>query len=236
MRRLAASLAIAIVNCCGLSVSGAETVAGEPAFVEGVHYQKLSVPVETRDPQRVEVVEVFLYTCIHCYHLEPVLERWLGRQKPDVDFHRLPLVSQRSQQMVTFAQAYFTAEALNVVPRVHMPIFAAIHEHGLDMSRPAYVRRLFVREAEVDEEEFQRVFDSFGIHSRVRQADGQSRMFRVRATPSLVVNGRYLTEVSMAGSVPAMLLVVDQLVEQERSARTLSAMEPAARNAAADAD
>ena len=198
--------------------AGAEAEDAAPAqFVEGVHYTRLPVPVETADPNRIEVVEVFLYSCVHCYRLEPMLDAWPALREDDVDFRRLPLVSERSQQMVTFAKAYFTAEALDLLPRVHMPIFTAIHEHGLDMSRTAYLRRLFVREAEVADEEFERVFNSFGVRSRVRQADGQSRMYRILATPTLVVNGRYTVEAGASGSTPGMLLVAGHLIEKERA-------------------
>lgn len=185
-------------------------------FVEGVHYARLPVPVETRDPSRIEVVEVFLYSCVHCYRLEPELQEWPALRQDDVDFLRLPLVSMRSQEMVTFAQAYFAAETLGVLEQVHMPIFAAIHEHGMDMTRPAYLRRLFENEAEVAEEDFERVFKSFGVRSRVRQADGQSRMYRVHATPTLVVNGRYTVEA--VRTTTGMLRVAEQLIEQERAA------------------
>lgn len=185
-------------------------------FVEGVHYARLPVPVETRDPSRIEVVEVFLYSCVHCYRLEPALQEWPALRQDDVDFLRLPLVSMRSQDMVTFAQAYFAAETLGVLEQVHMPIFVAIHEHGMDMTRPAYLRRLFTNEAQVAEEDFERVFKSFGVRSRVRQADGQSRMYRVHATPTLVVNGRYTIEA--VRTTAGMLRVAEQLIEQERAA------------------
>lgn len=211
------TLAFALAGV-GLAATAQTEDAAAPEFVEGVHYTRLPVPVETADPNRIEVVEVFLYSCVHCYRLEPVLDAWPALREDDVDFRRLPLVSQRSPAMVTFAQAYFAAEALDVLARVHMPIFTAIHEHGLEMSREAYLRRLFVREAEVAEEEFERVFNSFGVRSRVRQADGQSRMYRILATPTLVVNGRYTVEAGVQGGTAGMLLAATHLIEQERAA------------------
>lgn len=211
-------LALALAALAFTAPAHAEDAA-RPEFVEGVHYTRLPVPVETADPNRIEVVEVFLYSCVHCYRLEAVLDEWPALREDDVDFRRLPLVSERNQSMVTFAKAYFAAEALDVLPLVHMPIFTAIHEHGLDMGRPAYLRRLFVREAGVAEEEFERVFNSFGVRSRVRQADGQGRMYRILATPTLVVNGRYTVEAGAAGSTPGMLLAANHLIEKERAAR-----------------
>ncbi len=210
MRRRALALlfgASALIACM-VGANAAE-------FQEGVHYTKLPVPVETRDPAKIEVVEVFSYGCIHCYQLEPALAQWLQTVDDDVDFHRLPLVT---QYLLPFANAFYAAETLGVLERVHLPIFAAIHEYQIDMSRPEHVRRLFAREAEVDEEEFLRVYQSFGVRSRIRQAEAQGRMYRIRATPSIVVNGRYLTEAGQAGSTQGMLLLVNHLIDKERQA------------------
>ena len=193
--------------------------ASAAEFREGVDYIELPVPVETRDPSKIEVVEVFSYACIHCYNLEPMVAAWQQAVPEDVDFHRLPLVTQR---LLPLAQAFYAAETMDVLDRVHMPMFAAIHEYGIDMSRREYVRRLFVRDAGVDEEEFLRVFDSFGVQSRVRQADARGRMYRIQATPSIVVNGRYVTESGRVG-MQGMFLVVNHLIERERAARAEAA-------------
>lgn len=202
-------LAVFLVACIAATAPGAE-------YEEGVHYQKLPVAVETRDPDKIEVVEIFSYACIHCYRLEPLLEAWQRTQPDDVDFYRLHLVTRRLQ---AFAQTFFAAEALGVLERVHQPLFAAIHDYGIDVSRPQYARRLFLREADVDEERFQKAFDSFGVQGRVRQADALARAYKVMATPTLVVNGRYVTETAMAGSPQAMFLVANHLVAKEREAR-----------------
>ena len=189
--------------------------ANAAEFEEGVDYVELPVPVETRDPNKIEVVEVFSYACIHCYTLEPMVAAWQQTAPDDVDFYRVPLVSQR---LVPLAQAFYAAQTMGVLDRVHMPMFAAIHEYGIDMSRREYVRRLFVRDAGVDEDEFTRIFDSFGVQSRVRQAAAQARMYRILATPSIVVNGRYVTESGRVG-LQGMFLVVNHLIERERAAR-----------------
>lgn len=198
-----------------LACTLAFATANAAEFEEGVHYVELPVPVETRDPNKIEVVEVFSYACIHCYNLEPMVAAWEQTIPEDVDFHRLPLVTQR---LLPLAQAFYAADTMGVLDRVHMPMFAAIHEYGIDMTRREYVRRLFVRDAGVDEDEFMRVFDSFGVQSRVRQADARGRMYRILATPSIVVNGRYVTESGRVG-MQGMFLVVNHLIDLERAAR-----------------
>ena len=208
--RIVASALIAVA-CTFAAPFGATAFAAE--YEEGKHYQKLPIAAETRDPSKIEVVEVFSYACIHCFRLEPTLETWLQTLPEDVDFRRLPLVTSRLESL---AKGFFAAENLGVLEQVHLPIFEAIHLHGMDMTRRDYLRRLFEREAQVEEGAFAEAFDSFGIQSRVRQADAQARMYRIAATPTIIVNGRYVAEVSMAGSNEAMFLVVNHLIDMER--------------------
>ena len=211
-----ALVAAALVGAFPASAAETDEPRTVPRFAEGTHYTKLKIPVETGDPTKIEVVEVFSYMCVHCYTLERMLGSWLAVQPDDVDFRRVPMAYNANLQPL--AQAFYTAEIMDVLPRVHLKIFESIHEYSIDMRRPQYIRRLFVREAKVDEDEFLRTYESFGVMTRVRQADAQTRMYGVHGTPSIVVNGRYLVEVTKAGSLAGMLLVVNQLIDEERAA------------------
>lgn len=185
-------------------------------FKERRDYFRLPVPVETRNAEKIEVVEVFSYGCIHCFELEPLLNAWLETQGDDVDFHRVPMAT---PSLRTLARAFYTAQQMEVLPDVHIPMFENIHDYGIDMSRPQLIRRMFVKQAGVDEEEFARVFDSFAIDTRVRQADAQTRLYRIHGTPSIIVDGRYLVDTVSAGSSEGMLLVVGHLIAMQRTSR-----------------
>lgn len=204
---------------------GAAFTGSAQEFKERQDYFKLPVPIETRDPDKIEVVEVFSYGCIHCYQLEGDLTAWLAVQGDDIDFHRVPMAT---PSLRTLAQAFYTALEMDVLAKVHMRLFEGIHDYDIDMSRPQQIRRMFVRDAGVDEEEFMRTFDSFGINTRVRQADAQTRLYRVQGTPSMIVDGRYLVDTVSAGSAAGMLLVVNHLIGLERAAREAKAAEAGA--------
>ena len=191
-------------------------------FQERKDYFKLPVPVETRDPGKIEVVEVFSYGCIHCYQLEPILNAWVLAQGDDVDFHRVPMAT---RNLRTLAQAFYTAQQMDILAQVHMPMFENIHDYGLDMTRPQLIRRMFVTQGGVDEEEFTRTFDSFAINTRVRQADAQTRLYRVQGTPTIIVDGHYLVDTVSAGSAEGMLLVVNHLIAKVRAERESQAGE-----------
>ncbi len=193
-------------------------------FEEGTHYVRLSVPVATADPSRVEVVEVFSYACIHCKTFEPALESWEARQGAGVDFKRLPAIFNKTWAL--FAQAYYTAEVLGVTQQVHEPLFKAIHEQGKDLRDPAAMAVLFESFAGVPKSDFQQVYDSFGVRSRMQQAQAHARAYGISGTPSMIVDGTFRTDGQMAGSNAMMLSVVDFLVAKQAAERGIELAPP----------
>jgi thiol:disulfide interchange protein DsbA len=183
-------------------------------FRLGRHYQLLPTPMETRNSEMIEVVEVFHYGCVHCFNFDPVLEKWREQQHRDVQFRRLPAIWNETLRM--WAQAYFAAEVLSVIDAVHYPIFKAIHTYGVDLRDLTVIGKLFEEVAEVDLAEFSRVYNSFSVRVRVQQAEAQGRIYEVSGVPTMIVNGKYRVDTMMAGNTKKMLQVVDHLVELER--------------------
>ncbi len=195
-------------------------------FTEGVHFAKLPVPVETADPAQVEIVEVFSYACIHCKTFDPTLEAWTETLPEGVHFRRVPAIF--DQTWALFAQAFYTAEVLEVTDAVHTPMFRAIHEQGVDLRDPNLMASLFEQAAGVDPEEFLQVFNSFGVRSRVQQAQAHGRAYGITGVPTLIVDGRYRVDGRMAGNNTNMLAVVEYLVSQRQNAGSEAAADSSA--------
>lgn len=188
----------------------------EEAFQEGVHYERLPIPVDTRNGDKVEVVEIFSYACVHCMNFQPIVHQWAEQAPEHVDFYRMPATFNNAWKAL--AQSYYTAEALGVTEQVHGPIFAAIHQRGTNLADPALMAELFEREAGVSAEQFNQVYNSFSVRSRVQQADARGRAYRLTGTPTLIVAGEFRVDARMAGGNGAMLQVVDHLVAERRAA------------------
>ncbi|MBV1907271.1 MAG: thiol:disulfide interchange protein DsbA/DsbL [Pseudomonadales bacterium] len=186
---------------------------GQQGYEQGVDYQKLVIPVQTLDESKVEVIEIFSYGCVHCYNFDSELQQWLSVQNDDVSFRRIPAVLNKSWE--TLAQSFYTAQILGISEKVHMPIFTAIHETGIDFKTAGQMAELFKINAGVEKSEFTSIFDSFGVRSQVQQARASGRMYRVKGVPTMVVGGKYVVDGIMAGNNTRMLDVVDFLVQQE---------------------
>ena len=182
----------------------------EEGYLEGDHYELIPIPVESDSKNAVEVVEIFSYGCVHCYNFDPYVEIWNQEKGSEVKFERLPAVFTPE-----FAKAYYTAEILDVVDEVHTPIFNALHIERKDLRRKDELAQIFNRHGGVPEDDFLSVYDSFGVQSRVQQAQARVAAYRVTGIPTMIVSGKYRTDGRMAGSNNDMLKVVDHLVGLE---------------------
>lgn len=203
------------------SLQAAPTAAPQPAapapvidFKAGQHYEVLRQPVRTSDPERIEVVEVFWYGCGHCFTFKPMAEQWAATLPGDVVKVRLPAVWHPVMEL--HARAYYTAESLGVVDRVHTPLFEAMNLRNEKLDSKDDIADVF-EAAGVSRQEFADTFDSFGITSALSRGDSRQRTYGIRGTPELIVNGKYRITGTMAGSHAGMLQVADHLIEKERN-------------------
>lgn len=206
---------VALTLCTLLPIFAHSADAAE-TWVAGEHYEVLPVPVQTADATSIEVVEVFSYACVHCFSFDPSLEGWRAAAPQDVSFQRLPAVFNQDWQLL--AQAFFTAEVLDVTTRIHTPMFNAIHVESTDLRDPALMAGLFEKHAGIKADQFNDVFNSFSVRNRVNQAVAKGRAYRITGVPTLIVNGKYRVDGQLAGNNTRMLQVVDFLVAKERAA------------------
>lgn len=211
-KRLLSGFAALLLGLTGLAHAADEYEAGK-------HYQVLPTPVYTADPGKVEVIEAFWYGCKYCYHFEPLVEAWHKQQPADVDFRRLPVVWDES--MTVHSRAYYAAEALELLDKVHKPMFKAMVEDRNPMRSESDVAELFKAAAGVAAEDFDAAYNSMGVDSLVLQAKSRQRSYGVTGTPSMVVNGKYRValEEQYVRSHEEMLKVTDFLIAKERAAR-----------------
>ena len=188
----------------------------DDGLAEGIDYVRLAAPQPTGEASKIEVVELFWYGCPHCYHLEPMLEKWAAAQPDDVALVRIPAVL--NPRWDVLARAYYTAEMLGVIEQIHAPLFKAIHEKKQKFDDEDALAKFFVAQG-VDEKQFRETYKSFGVVSKVNRARQMTQRYGISGVPALVIDGKYRTSASQAGSHADMLEVTDALIARERQAR-----------------
>jgi thiol:disulfide interchange protein DsbA len=192
----------------------ATTPATSSQFKEGPNYSKV-VPAQptTVPPGKVEVVEVFWYGCGHCFQLDPAIESWRNKGKPGyVEFVRVPAMWNDTTRM--HARLYYTAELLGKLDELHTPIFREINIGGNQLNTVDKITAFF-REHGVSSDEFQKAFSSFSVESKLQRADFLNRRYRIESVPAVIVNGKYKTDVGMAGGEPQLFSLIGELAASE---------------------
>ncbi len=191
-------------------------VAETPAYQEGLHYVRLATPVRPRVPGKIEVVELFSYGCVHCYQFEAPIKAWKQALPEDVNFWQSHVTW--NSVAVHYARAFYTAQALGVLDKVHGPVFQAIHVDKKPLATRPQMAALFAAHG-VPAETFNKTYTSFGVNSQIEQATARQRSFELQGTPEMVVAGKYRITGEGLTSQAEVLKVVDHLVERERQAR-----------------
>lgn len=186
------------------------SVALPLAYVEGDHYQMTTQRISVSS-EKPEVVELFMYTCPHCYHLEPEVERWHSAVGDTVKFTQVPAVFGPNQ--VPLATAFYAAEALGKSEELHPLLFEAIHEDGFALNTEKQILDYLELQG-YDRASFEKMMRSFSVKSKVNKAAKLTKMSGVDGVPSFVVNGQYHTSGPMAGSIEAIFEIVDFLISQ----------------------
>lgn len=183
---------------------------------ESAGYETLSQAQPTHNPDKIEIIEFFWYGCPHCYSFEPVLEAWVKNLPKNVEFIRQPAVF--SDLWGKHAKAYFTAEVLGVVDKVHADFFDAIQNKKQHLETEDELAKFFVAHG-VNEKEFHDAYNSFLVDSKMRQAAATAGRYGVTGVPAIIVNGKYKTNGPLAGSHEKMIDVINQLIQKESAAK-----------------
>jgi thiol:disulfide interchange protein DsbA len=187
-----------------------------PSFAveEDFDYQYITPPVSTQSqvPGRIEVVEMFWYGCPHCFHFEPIIKDWASHRPSNVDFIRIPAVFRDSWEPL--ARAFYTAEVLGILDRIHDALFHAIQVQHRKLDNDESLRTFFAEQG-VSAENFDRVFHSFGVEARIRRAKDLTRRYGIDGVPSVIINGKYRTSGTLTGGLDKVPAVIDGLIQKE---------------------
>lgn len=188
-------------------------------FKEGKNYTRM-IPTQPTvgGADKIEVAEVFMYSCPHCYDLEAYINRWAEDKDPSIRFVRIP--ASFNQLAVLHAQLYYTEIFLGKSGKLRDPIafrnmvFEEYHRRSNRLTSQMAIQRLFAR-AGVNADDFNRIWNSFEVNQALRVAADLARRYNVTSVPMVIVNGKYRTDMGMAGSYPKLIELIDELTVRE---------------------
>ncbi|ALK87301.1 thiol:disulfide interchange protein DsbA/DsbL [Limnohabitans sp. 63ED37-2] len=211
-RRLFSTAMLSVTTWMGTASAWAQQ-----AFRSGKDYITLERPVATEAGSgKIEVLEFFWYSCPHCNQFEPAFEQWAKNAPKDVVVRRVPVAFR--DDFVPQQRLYYTLEAMNLVEKMHIRVFTAIHGEKLMLNSDASVLAWAEKQG-IDKAKFAETYKSFGVATKAKRAVQLQNDFKIEGVPSLGVAGRFYIDGTLAGSMPRALQVADALIAQTRQGR-----------------
>lgn len=185
--------AMAVVSLAGFApvANSAESIV-----TEGVDYVAVA---GAKAGKKAEVYEFFSYTCPHCFTMEGFLEQWKKEKPEEVKFTAIP-VYMESMKHLTYA--YYAAEALKVLDKVHPLAFNQWHVKKQIIRTKADFVPIFAA-AGVSEADFEKAYNSATVKMKVDRAKSLAIKFQITSFPQFVVNRKY--KVKSYKNLPYML-------------------------------
>lgn len=197
------------------SFAASQIFGQSETFKEGVHYKALT-PQPTDSGDKIEVLEFYWYGCPHCYSFEPYISEWKKSKPANVVFARVPAIFRPEWEVQ--ARTYYALSNMGQIEDIHGKIFTAMHRDKKRLDKKNELVDFLVKNG-VDEKTFLEEYDSFAVDSMVRKAKKKQKAYQIQGVPSIIVNGKYLTSGSMAGSYDNMVSIINYLIKKEAAAQ-----------------
>ena len=208
--RIAGGLALAFVAPAGRAQSQ------EIRARQNIEYRVIPSPQPVESGANIEVIDFFWYGCPYCNELQPALEVWIKNKAADVTVRRVPAILK--DNWAPHARIFYTLELLGELERLHLTVYHGYHVEQLYMSKPDVMEQWAAKNG-IERRRWLDAYYSPEVDARIARAFQATKRYDIQGTPSLVVDGRYLTSSSMTPSVRGVIPVLDDLVRLARQNR-----------------
>jgi thiol:disulfide interchange protein DsbA len=174
-----------------LLLASFNVLAADPQL--GKDFDKTLQTIPTDTPDKIEVTEIFWYGCIHCYHMEPVIDAWVKKLPADVVFKRLPGLPNPSW------------------------------DKTLNPTDEAAAIAWMTKKSGLDKSKVEAAFKSFSMNNNLNRAAQTFKASGATGVPSLIIDGQFITSSTMAGGNGQALKVTDYIIGNLRADKAKAA-------------
>lgn len=190
----------------------------EERFQEGVHYSELAAPptlVNAADG-RLEVGLFVWYGCGACALVDPLFTEWAAALPKNVAVYKRPVTYAEPWNM--HARIFMTLEEMGREKEFHQKIsetFAS--REGMVRSEADF--EAFANTLGLDPKVFAATYHSAAVDKRLEDLNALLKAYDPPVVPSIVVDGRYLTDLGRVESPAELMELTEFLMKKARAVR-----------------
>ncbi|EJX08118.1 Thiol:disulfide interchange protein DsbA [gut metagenome] len=205
------------ILCAGLLAPITHSAFGATTFTVGSEYLLVEPSIPSTS-KKIQVVDFFAYTCPHCFHFQPIFDRWAENVADDVEIVRCPVAWDDRQLPLT--KTFYALEMLGLQSTLSNRFFESVYYETHPYSFETLDQDIlaFMVDNGVDKTKWLQAYNSFGVITKSHQASKLWQDYGIDSTPMVGVGGRYTTGPHLAGSREKTPVVIDFLIEQCRQA------------------
>lgn len=176
-------------------------------------YIELEKEHQTANPNRIEVLNFYSYTCKYCYELEMnYLRSWDVPE--DVDLIGVPVLFK--PELEPMSRGYIASEILGIVKDFHPELFYQYKIEKKKFRDAKSMVKIAVKFG-VTEKEFIDTYNSFAVDRQFRRVQSLTKEYKMSSVPNLVINGKYQTGPAIANGYDNTMKALERLIIKERS-------------------
>src|SRR5580692_1480213 len=156
------------------------------AVTAGTEYRAIDPPQHGDPGGKIEVIEFFSYGCPHCNEFYPLISAWAAKLPKDVAFKRVATGLGRTA-WTNLAKPYDALEATGDLKGLDASVFHAIHEEHLPLFYEKAMSQ-WVGQHGVVPVKFNTAFESFGVNTKLNQAEEMVENYKVDGVPALAID------------------------------------------------
>ena len=181
--------------------------------------QKYQVVDQNFECEAPVVIEFFAYHCPHCYNLEPAAEKWRAKNADNggkVKFISVP-TTLGHQQYGSMLLVHHAAKLLGVLDKTQHALFKRLHEEKKLFASPDEAAEFLIAQGADKDKALTILNDQKLMSDSIEQDFEYLRKYKVSSVPQVLVNHKYMTNITAAGGHDEVFNVVDELLELDHN-------------------
>ncbi|MES1981659.1 MAG: thiol:disulfide interchange protein DsbA/DsbL [Pseudomonadota bacterium] len=158
-----------------------------------MRYSLVEPPQPTHTGNKIEVLEFSNYECPYCFQLHQVIDTWAKQHAEEVELVFVPSLTEGRWVPASFepmTRTFYALEALGQHKRLNDDLFNAWNVNKTPLQDEAQITSFAVKHG-VDRKKFTAAYNSPAVIQKVARAKELWKIYGLKGTPSLVVDGKY---------------------------------------------